>query len=69
MTMHVCVCNGEKKYVNDTAHFSVYQSRVGDHLLRSRPPGNFVFKSWKIVFTTSGAFQSLSSKQDGGDIF
>ncbi len=34
-------------------------------MLRSSPPGKFVLTSWQIVITTSGAFKSLWSEQDG----
>ncbi len=34
-------------------------------MLLSSPPGTFVLTSWQVVITTSGAFKSLWSEQDG----
>ncbi len=34
-------------------------------IVRSTSPGKFVFKSWEIVITMSGEFESLWSAQDG----
>ncbi len=36
-----------------------------DHMLRSSPPRTFVLTSRQVVITTSGAFKSLWSEQDG----
>ncbi len=37
----------------------------GELLLRSSPPRTFVLTSRQVVITTSGAFKSLWSEQDG----
>jgi len=65
---HVSVM-GKKKYVNDKAKATcTFLSLPVRSWWSSSPPENFVFTNWEVVFTTAGAFQSLPSKQDGGDI-
>ncbi len=33
-------------------------------MVRSSPPGKFVFKSWQVVISTSGAFKSIWLEQE-----